>query len=137
MSTPRVLGAVAASMLAAGLLTGCSDDSEDWIEVTSPEPGSQVILPFEVTLNASVPLGPPAEEANHAHIWFGDDQDTYLVVESETVMISNAPAGEHEMHVTLHHADHTPVGPETVTRLVIGDGPPAEQTDKDDGGYDY
>lgn len=125
-------------VLLAGMLAGCGEESDDWIEVTSPDPGSQVTLPFEVTLDASVPLGPPAADLHHAHIWFGDDQDTYLVVESSSVMINNAPPGEHEMHVTLHYANHTPVGPETVTRLFIGDGT-ADGGDQDGatGGNDY
>src|SRR5690606_9485525 len=126
VTTPRVARVAALAVLVAGLLTGCGDDRpDDFIRVVSPAPDAVVSLPFEVTLEASVPLGPPGEEDHHAHIWFGDGQDAYLVVESETVMINNAPLGEQEMHVSLHFADHTPVGPEATIRLTISDLPNA------------
>jgi len=126
VTTPRVARVAALAVLVAGLLTGCGDDRpDDFIRVVSPTPDAVVRLPFEVTLEASVPLGPPGVEDHHAHIWFGDAQDAFLVVESETVLVSNAPLGEQEMHVSLHYADHTPVGPEATIRLTVSDVPNA------------
>lgn len=125
----RLRGRLCRVAATAGLLvtlgSACGDGEEDWIEVTVPAAGTLVTAPFEVNIDASVPLGPPVEGLHHAHLWFGDDQETYLVVESETVTINSAPVGEYDMHVTLHLADHTPVGAETSLPLVIGKPEPA------------
>lgn len=128
--TPRAIRVAALVALAAGALTGCGDDRpDDFIRVVSPTPDAVVSLPFEVTLEASVPLGPPGVEEHHAHIWFGDAQDAFLVVESETVTVANAPMGQQEMHVSLHFADHTPVGPEATVRITISDEPAASSAE--------
>jgi hypothetical protein len=121
MRISRIVSATSTLALAAALTTGCGDDqAATSIAVISPAPGAQVTVPFEVVLETSVPLGPSnQEDRHHAHIWFGDDQDTFLVVESTTQMITNAPAGEHVMHVTLHLADHTPTGAEASVTLII------------------
>lgn len=134
VNTARVFRVAALAALVAGMLTGCSDDRpDDFIRVLSPAPDAVVSLPFEVSLEASVRLGPPGVEDHHAHIWFGEAQDSFLVVESETVMVSNAPLGEQMMHVTLHYADHTPVGPEATMRVIVSDAPTAPP---DEGAYD-
>jgi hypothetical protein len=133
MYPTRIFSAAATAAVLVGLTTACtSSDTDDWIEVNSPAADAQVSVPFEVILDASTPLGPPTEATHHAHIWFGDDQELFLVVESNTVQISNAPAGAQTMHVSLHLADHTPVGAETSVQLMIdgdGTGPPPSDRD--------
>jgi hypothetical protein len=114
---------LAAAVLVAAMLTACCDAQDDeWMEITSPAAGDEVTVPFEVTIETSVPLGPPSDDVHHVHIWFGDDQSVFLVGESDTVLVDNAPNGAHTMHVTLHYADHQPAGPQVSLPLVISGG---------------
>jgi hypothetical protein len=118
----RRLTAVAAMAAAVGSTTACGGGSSQTVTVTSPAEGDAVTVPFEVAVDASVPLGPASEGVHHVHIWFDDDASSYLVVEGETVQINNAPQGEHVMHVSLRHANHSSAGAETSVPLVISAG---------------
>jgi hypothetical protein len=44
---------------------------------------------------------------HHAHIWFDDHANDYRVVEAPTVEITDLPAGQHVMHVSLRNANRT------------------------------
>lgn len=118
MRTKGTCAAVAVLGLLVSLVTGCGRSSET-VGVVDPAPGAVVTLPFVVTLEASVPLGTPADGLHHVHVWFGDDLSSYLVVEDTTVEVPYAPAGEHEMHVSLRNADHTETGASVSIPLVI------------------
>jgi hypothetical protein len=109
-------------VLVAVLATACGDDPAATVEITSPTPGQVVSLPFEIRLEASVPLGPAGGDLHHAHVWFGDDLTSYAVVEGEVGEITSAPDGEHEMHVSLRNPDHSDAGDETSITLVISGG---------------
>ncbi len=124
MVTLRRITAAAALTLAALTTTvACGDESGDTIRITSPSDGAEVTVPFEVIVDSSVSLGPPAVEEHHVHIWFGDDPSAFMVVgESDVVRVDNAPNGAQVMTVSLHYADHTPVGPEASVSLVISGG---------------
>jgi hypothetical protein len=56
------------------------------------------------------------------HIWFGDELESYLVVEENVVEINYAPDGAHEMHVSLRNADHSSAGVESSIQLTISGG---------------
>jgi hypothetical protein len=105
--------------LAAALTAGCDGGSDESIEVISPTDGTVVELPFEVAVESSAPLGSSEDGMHHLHLWYGDNETEYLVVESETVEIPTAPTGEQELHISLRNADHSETGAATSVRLVI------------------
>lgn len=112
--------ATGAGLLLA-LATGCGDDGES-LQIVSPGPDSEVQVPFEVAFDSSAPLGSPEEDLYHLHVWFSDDETAYLVVESDTVEIGQAPPGAQELHASLRNPDHTRAGVEASVRLVIAPG---------------
>jgi len=118
----RIPAAVAALALVAALSTGCGDEPTETVEVTSPVPEAAVTVPFEVRVEASVPLGSSTDGLHHLHIWFGDDLETYLVVEENVVQINYAPDGGQVMHVSLRNHDHSAAGVETSIPLAISGG---------------
>jgi hypothetical protein len=118
----RMLVATVALGLVVALGTGCQGGPEETVEITSPAPGEAVTVPFQVTVEASVPLGAPTEGFHHVHVWFGDDLESYLVVEDNVVEINYAPDGEHAMFVSLRNPDHSAAGVETSVQLVIHGG---------------
>ena len=143
-TTAAVLGLVAALAVAcadpepdaggpAGGQPGQGDgDAAPTIEIVAPADGDTVTVPFEVTVDASVELGPIDEGLNHFHVWFGDTQDQPMVVESDSVRIEDAPSGEQTMWVSLQEADHTPIGDPVSISITIQGGseqappPPAD-----------
>ncbi|MFI5488986.1 hypothetical protein [Micromonospora echinaurantiaca] len=88
--------------------------------VVEPASGATVPTPFSVKVDSTVPLGPSESGQHHVHIWFDDDESDYLIVESDTVQITDAPAGQHTMHVSLRNANHSPAGAEATTPITIG-----------------
>jgi hypothetical protein len=123
-------GAVVVLLFFALLLAACSAGGGDAaagegeggpsVEITEPTADASVTAPFTVTVTASDPLGPTESGQRHVHIWFDDNEDDYLVVESDTVQITDAPAGQHTMHVSLRNANHSPAGADTEVQLTIG-----------------
>ncbi len=143
MMRTRKIAAGAALLLAAAALAACGDDESAStggsgggmaVTVLEPAAGADVSVPFTVKLDSSVPLGPSESGRHHVHIWFDDDEDNYLIVESETTEISAAPTGEHVMHVSLRNANHSAAGVEANTRVVVAEG---ESVPSDDGGPGY
>lgn len=118
----RMLVAAVLLVTVAALTTGCSDDPTATVEITSPAADEVVTVPFQVTIEANVPLGSPEEGLHHVHIWFGNDLESYLVVEETAVEINNAPDGEHQMFVSLRNPDHTFAGFETSVPVVVRGG---------------
>jgi hypothetical protein len=126
----RLAPAAAAVLLAT--VTACSgaegtaaEGGDLSLSIAEPVSGANVAVPFTVKLESSVPLGPTESGKHHVHIWFDDNESDYLVVESDTVQITEAPAGQHTMHVSLRNANHSPAGKEVTTPLAIGGGAPA------------
>lgn len=111
-----------ASLIAASLTACGEDESGESLTLVSPAPGDVVALPFEVLINTSAPLGPPHEGLHHLHIWFGDDVAAQLIGEDRVVRINNAPDGEHEMHISLRHADHSAAGADITVKITISGG---------------
>lgn len=122
MSSMRKLASTATLALVAGLVTACDDDPPATVLIVSPVEGDVVSLPFEASFEASVPLGTQEAGLHHLHLWFGGDEDAYQVVEGEVAEITIAPAGEHEMHVSLRNADHSEVGAEASVPIVVSTG---------------
>lgn len=132
MRLKLALGAAAALM---ATLTACGGtdssaggDSGLSVTVVEPVSGAAVAVPFTVKVDSSVPLGPTESGKHHVHIWFDDNEADYLVVESDTVQITDTPAGQHTMHVSLRNANHSPAGAEATTPVTIGGGPGGSTT---------
>lgn len=118
----KILNVLTATAVAATLLTGCEDGTGPALTLLSPGDGDVVTVPFEVQVSTSAALGPPESGLHHLHIWFGDDAATQVIGEDRIVRITNAPSGEHVMHVSLRHADHTAAGADLSVRLTIVGG---------------
>lgn len=118
----RKLASMATLALVVALGAGCGSEPEETVDIVAPGAGEAVSVPFEVTVEASVPLGSPADGLHHVHIWFGDDLESYLVVEHNVVQINYAPDGAHQMHVSLRNSDHSSAGVETSVPLTISGG---------------
>jgi len=57
------------------------------ISLASPADGAQVSVPFAVTVDSSVPLGPPESGNHHAHLYFDSvttNQADYDILYSNT-----------------------------------------------------
>jgi hypothetical protein len=115
----------------ACLLAGCGNAYRD-ANAHTGEGGE----PFTVELDSSVPLGPTESGEHHAHVFFDGDDSEYLVVESDSVEITDLPEGEHVVNASLRNADHSPAGVETQTTVVVGEGG-SGGTEADDGGTGY
>jgi hypothetical protein len=104
------------------------------MEVLTPGDGDTVTVPFDVSVDTDVTLGPVADEMHHLHVWFGDDQTDFDLYMSETAHITSAPNGETTMWVQVHTFDHQPASEPVGVIVTIEGG-------NDNGGrsgpYDY
>jgi hypothetical protein len=124
---------------------GTDDDASDQqaeatLTIMTPADGDTVTVPFEVTADAGVELGPVEDEVHHLHIWFGDDptdQEGFELHTSARTMVEQAPGGEQTMWVQVHTFDHQPAGdPVAVSLTIEGGDDTADDADRG-GGYDY
>jgi hypothetical protein len=106
------------------------------LEITSPADGDAVEVPFTVELSSSEELGPTESGVHHVHVFFDGDDEEYMVVESESVEVTDLPEGEHVVNASLRNADHSPAGVETEVTVTVGAGGAGSDTG-DDGGVDY
>jgi hypothetical protein len=127
----RRLAPGAAAVLMA-MLTACGGSESSAagggdlsLRNVEPVSGATVAVPFTVRVESSAPLGPSESGKHHVHIWFDDNESDYVIVESDVVQITDAPAGQHTMHISLRNANHSPAGKEVTTPLTIGGGAPA------------
>jgi hypothetical protein len=131
-------------VLAAAACGGSSDAGTGGggsaeLSITSPADGASVQVPFELTWESTVPLGPPDSGKDHVHVFVDGQENDYTVVGGNRFRVKGLSSGRHDVQITLQHADHTPVGPEdSVEVTVTGGGAPTSQTDDDGGGpYGY
>ena len=132
----------AASALALALaVAGCgsgtdtaSAGSED-LTITSPKDGATVQVPFTLTWDSGVPLGPPDSGKDHVHVYVDGRDNDYTVVGGTRFRMKDLSPGEHEVEVSLQHADHSPVGPEaSIEVTVAGGGSGGSDSPEDSGG---
>jgi len=126
-TVPSIMGT---AFLAAAALAGCGGSSDASsgdqgsggqaaggqagggpLTITEPKNGATVTLPFTVKYTTSEQLGPTDSGKDHVHVFLDGKKSEYTVVPTNSYEIKNAPAGQHEVDVTLQHADHSPVGP--------------------------
>jgi hypothetical protein len=140
--------AAAAVLVLAGGLVACGGEENAGgdgggaggglaLTVLEPAAGADVSVPFTVTVDTSVPLGPSESGRHHVHIWFDDDEDNYLIVESDTTRVNAAPTGAHVMHVSLRNANHSAAGVEATTRVVVAEGDSMPGGEETGPGYGY
>lgn len=139
----RAAALVAGLALVAG---GCGDDgdaadvaapegeSEFTIEIMSPSDGAEVGLPFTIELSTNAELGPPDSGLQHAHVFVDGDMSNFEIIESETWQIgadspilAGVEAGERVLNVTLHTANHEPLGAEHEVTVQLSEGGESEQ----------
>jgi hypothetical protein len=129
-------GRVAAvAALAAATLVACGQDGgsgagggtgdsggELKVSVVEPAKDANVSVPFTLKVQSSVPLGTTASGKHHVHVWFDSNDADYMVVESDSVQVTNLSAGAHVLHVSLRNANHSAAGAETQSTVMVGGG---------------
>lgn len=113
--------------------TGTGSDGMT-LTITSPEDDAEVDVPFTLDLDSSEPLGPTESGEHHVHVFFDGDDSEYMVVESDSVEITDLGDGEHVINASLRNADHSAAGVETEISVVVGEGGSGTT---DNGGYGY
>lgn len=141
-----VAGAVLGLLLATTAACADEDDGdggapalpagsgEATLELLTPGDGDTVTVPFEVSVDTNVTLGPLADEVHHLHVWFGDDQTDFDLYVSETAQITSAPNGETTMWVQVHTFDHQPASEPVGVTVTIEGG---DDNGGRSGPYDY
>jgi hypothetical protein len=134
------LAAVLAVGLAAcgsddgGDATTAVDDSDFTIEIVSPSDGAEVGLPFTIELSTNAELGPPDSGLQHAHVFVDGDMSNFEIIDSETweigadsPVLAGVEAGERVLNVTLHTANHEPLGAEHEVTIQLTEGGESEE----------
>ena len=137
------LGTVLLTLSACSSASGESDDEK--VTITSPTDGAVVKVPFTLEWESTVPLGPPDSGEDHVHVYVDGDSNDYTVVGGTKFQIEDLSPGEHEISISLQHADHSPVGPESTITVKVGAGsdstpdtdPDPSTDDSGGGGYAY
>jgi hypothetical protein len=136
----RVFVAATAFALVAAACGGGGDGGSGAggpsIEMTSPQDGAAVSVPFTVEIDSSEELGAPETGKHHVHVYFDGNEDEYEVVEALSYEVPDLASGEHTITASLRNADHSEAGAEAeVTVTVEGSG--GGEEDGGDRGYDY
>ena len=119
--------------------TGTKSGGEK-LRITSPADGATVQVPFMLSWDSTVPLGPPDTGKDHVHVYVDGDESDYTVVGGTSSQVKELPPGEHTVEISLQHADHSPVGPESEVSVTVEGGGGSETPTGDDtggGGYGY
>jgi hypothetical protein len=136
--TTVAVTALAATLAGCGSGSDASTGGREQLSITAPDDGAAVQVPFELTWESAVPLGPPDSGKDHVHVVVDGQENDYTVVGGNRFRVKGLSPGTHDVQISLQHADHTPVGPEdSVEVTVTGGGAPAPQTDDDGGGGPY
>jgi hypothetical protein len=131
------------AMLAAACGSGATGTAGDGgapkLTITSPANDATVQMPFTLTYESSVQLGPPESGRDHVHVFADGKTDQYTVVPTTSFQIKDLTPGRHTIGVTLQHADHSPAGAsaEITVTVASGGAPTTGPTSGDSGGYGY
>lgn len=124
--------AIAFALVTAGCTVGSAGDAGAdgaTIGFASPSDGASVSMPFDVELEASVPLGEPETGNHHAHLYFDTSTDSadYDIVYGTTAQVTRELSpGEHTIIVALANPDHSLAGPTEEITLTVGGGGESE-----------
>ncbi len=120
---------VAVALITAACSVGAGDGAnvdEATIGFVTPSDGATVSMPFDVELEASVPLDEPGTGNHHAHIYFDTSTDSadYDIVYGTSWQVDRPlMPGEHTMIVALANPDHSLAGPTQEIRVTLdGEG---------------
>lgn len=101
------------------------DSSDATIKIVTPADGATVQVPFDVQLEASVPLGDPGTGNHHAHLYFDTDTNAadYDIVYGTSWQVTRQLApGQHTVTVALANPDHSLAGPKQSITIQVGEG---------------
>jgi hypothetical protein len=101
--------------------SGASSGGEK-VTITSPSDGDNVDVPFMLKWDSTVPLGPPDSGKDHVHVYVDGKTNDYTVVGGTEFQVKGLSPGKHTVEISLQHADHSPVGPESEISVTVGGG---------------
>jgi hypothetical protein len=120
---------VAVALVTAACSAGSGDSADGdaaTIGFATPSDGATVSAPFDVELEASVPLDEPGTGNHHAHIYFDTSTDSadYDIVYGTTWQVERPlTPGEHTLIVALANPDHSLAGPTQEIQVTVdGEG---------------
>lgn len=134
--TGSTLRALAIASVIAAIAAACAgqaaggDGAGATIRLASPGDGATVSVPFDVRIEASVPLGAPETGNHHAHLYFDTTTDAgdYDIVYGNSATVSRPlTPGQHTIIVALANPDHSLAGP--TQQLTVTVAPAAAPTD--------
>jgi hypothetical protein len=157
MPTPSFVRRLAGVALLALVLAACADANAGEggaaqggglsMAIATPANGDEVSTPFEVRIDASVPLGEPDTGNHHVHLCFDGascDEGDYIIVYGDRFTVEDLPPGEHTIEASLRNADHSAAGVTDTISVVVADGPAGGAGETGGapatgggGGYDY
>lgn len=94
------------------------------IAFANPTDGATVSIPFDVSIDASVPLGDPGTGNHHAHIYFDTDTSAadYDIVYGNTGQVTRQLSpGQHTLTLALANPDHSLAGPTQSITIQVGE----------------
>jgi len=93
------------------------------LAIADPGDGAEVQVPFDVSFDSSVELGPTDTGEHHVHLYFDGNEDDYDVVEGTSFTVDrDLGPGEHTVEASLRNADHSDAGVETSITVDVTDG---------------
>jgi hypothetical protein len=119
------VGLLIAAITAACAAQAGSDGSGASIGLASPTDGATVSIPFDVSIDASVALGPPETGNHHAHLYFDtttDSSDYDIVYGTAAQVTRQLSPGPHTIIVALANPDHSLAGPTQQLSITVGEG---------------
>jgi hypothetical protein len=94
------------------------------ISIVSPSDGASVTQPFDVKVDASVPLGDPSTGDHHVHLCFdGASCDSeYTLSYGDTIQVTGLTPGQHWIEASLRNADHSDAGASDKISVTVSGG---------------
>lgn len=116
-------------------------DGDFTLEILEPSEGAEVGLPISIELSTNAELGPPDSGLHHAHVFVDGDMNNFEIIDAETFeipadspILAGVEAGERVLNVTLHTANHEPVGAEDEVTIQLTEAGESEENG-DEPGY--
>ncbi|HSI93092.1 MAG TPA: hypothetical protein VK925_06295 [Jiangellaceae bacterium] len=147
LAMTTVAAALALGMSACGsddegdVTTATEGDSDFTVEIVSPSDGDEVGLPLAIELSTNAELGPPDSGLHHAHVFVDGDMSNFEIIDAETFeipadspILAGVEAGERVLNVTLHTANHEPVGAQDEVTIQLAEAGESEENG-DEPGY--
>jgi hypothetical protein len=120
--TADLIAIVASACTGSG--SGASAPGGIGVSFVTPTDGADVSIPFNVQVQATVPLGSPDTGMHHVHLYFDTptattDESTYDKLYSASFTVTRALApGKHTLLLAVANADHSLAGGATQTITV-------------------